>query len=39
MLPLLIIRVVTAFVLTIVVAYVMKPAEQKREKKGAISDG
>ncbi|NYF26025.1 nucleoside recognition domain-containing protein [Sporosarcina sp. JAI121] len=38
-LPLLIIRVVTAFVLTIIVAYVWRRAEQKKEKGVPISDG
>jgi len=38
-LPLLIIRVVTAFVLTIIVAYVWKRAEQKKKKEVPITDG
>lgn len=38
-LPLLIIRVITAFVLTIIVAFVWRRAEQKKEKGVPISDG
>lgn len=38
-LPLLIIRIVTAFVLTIVVAYIWKRSEQQKEKGVTIADG
>lgn len=38
-LPLLIIRLITAFVLTIIVAYVWKRAEQNREKEVPVIDG
>ncbi|HEX5563925.1 MAG TPA: hypothetical protein VFX34_03105, partial [Sporosarcina sp.] len=38
-LPLLIIRLVTAFVLTIVVAYMWNQAERKREKEVTVLDG
>ncbi|KAA0944322.1 hypothetical protein FQ087_19640 [Sporosarcina sp. ANT_H38] len=38
-LPLLIIRVVTAFVLTIIVAYVWKRAEQQKKKEVPVADG
>ncbi|CAM3179497.1 nucleoside recognition domain-containing protein [Filibacter tadaridae] len=38
-LPLLIIRIVTAFVLTILVAYLWKRAEQQKEKEVAVTDG
>lgn len=38
-LPLLLIRIVTAFVLTIVVAYVWKRAEQEKEREDPVTDG
>lgn len=38
-LPLLIIRIVTAFVLTIIVAYVWKRAEQQKKKEVPVADG
>jgi hypothetical protein len=38
-LPLLIIRVITAFVLTIIVAYVWRRAEQQKKKEVPVADG